>query len=261
MESKMELLLVEDDPSVCESFITQIDDCDDLVLVGVTNNSHKALEYISETLLDAVILELELHQGGGSGLNVLHELQQLPLMRKPYILITTNNSSTATYEAARSLGADYIMSKHQEGYSVAGVLEFLRIMRTVIKNTNRVSDTKNNTTETKEQYNRRIIRHIMAELNYVGVSPKAVGYKYLVDSIQIMMKEPMQNICVPIASKYGKSESSVERAMQNAINRAWKTSNVEDLLCHYTAKINSAKGSPTITEFICYYANKIKAEY
>ena len=52
-----------------------------------------------------------------------------------------------------------------------------------------------------------------------------------------------------------------ERAMQNAIHRAWKKADIEDLLKHYTAKVNSEKGCPTITEFICYYANKLKYEF
>ena len=49
--------------------------------------------------------------------------------------------------------------------------------------------------------------------------------------------------------------------MQNAINRAWAISNIDDLLENYTAKISSSKGVPTLTEFIFYYANKIKNEY
>ena len=59
--------------------------------------------------------------------------------------------------------------------------------------------------------------------------------------------------------KYGKTDSSVERAMQNAINRAWRNSDIDELLTHYKAKISSDKGVPTLTEFIHYYANKIKS--
>ena len=46
--------------------------------------------------------------------------------------------------------------------------------------------------------------------------------------------------------------------MQNAINRTWTTSDLETLTQAYTGKISSSKGSPTVTEFIFYYANKIK---
>ena len=48
--------------------------------------------------------------------------------------------------------------------------------------------------------------------------------------------------------------------MQNAINRTWYTSDTEDLLKYYTARIRSDKGVPTLMEFISYYANKIRTE-
>jgi len=262
MEEKLEILLVEDDPEACRELAEQILETDDMLLIGVTNNAYKAVELIKDNLPDALILDLELHHGAGNGLYVLQELQTLSLPKVPYILITTNNSSTTTYELARKLGADFIMSKHQEGYSTRSVLDFLRITRPVILQAQRRSDIQLPFgQETPEQHNRRIRRRISTELNYVGINPKSVGYNYLIDAICIMMKQPTQNLCTIVAKQYGKSEPSIERAMQNAINRAWKTSNINDLLCHYTAKINSAKGSPTITEFICYYANKLRNEY
>ena len=49
--------------------------------------------------------------------------------------------------------------------------------------------------------------------------------------------------------------------MQNAINRAWKNVDPEDLLANYTARIKSSKGIPTITEFIFYYAQKLNNEF
>ena len=95
----------------------------------------------------------------------------------------------------------------------------------------------------------------------MGISPKSVGYKYLIDAIAITIQEPVQHICNVVGNKYGKSENSVERAMQNAINRAWKTSDINELLANYTAKIRSEKGAPTLTEFIYYYAQKIGNDF
>ena len=87
-----------------------------------------------------------------------------------------------------------------------------------------------------------------------------VGRKYLTEAIQITINKPQSNICVVIGEKYNKTDASVERAMQNAINKAWRTSDIDDLAQNYTAKISSDKGVPTLTEFVYYYANKIKNE-
>ena len=48
--------------------------------------------------------------------------------------------------------------------------------------------------------------------------------------------------------------------MQNSINRAWSNQNPEELCKHYTAVINYERGVPTLTEFIYYYAAKLKNE-
>lgn len=262
MDNKLSILLVEDDTSICENIIENIDDSKDLILVGVTNNAFKALDEIKNTLPDAVILDLELHQGGGSGFDVLSGLRALNLNVPPYVIVATNNSSAITYESARQLGADYIMSKHQENYSEKTVLNFLRMIAPVIKNRHRsISSQTNSVLESPALFKKRLNRRIMAELNQIGISQKSVGYKYLIDAITIIINQPTQNLCSVIAQKYSKTESSVERAMQNAINRAWATSDINDLLTFYTAKINSTKGVPSLTEFIFYYANKLKNEY
>ncbi len=255
------ILLVEDDADACNAFIKYSEKSDDISIVSITNSSAKALMDIRDYVPDAVILDLELHKGSGSGLDVLRGLKDMPLSACPYILITTNNSSNTTYEYARQLGADYIMSKHQEDYSEENVLNFLIMMKSVIQSKKKISSFTSLTTENPHQKHKRIEQRIITELNYIGISPKAVGYQYLIDAIQIVMENPTQNLSTLIGKKYKKTESSVERAMQNAINRAWKQTDIDELIYHYTARIHSEKGVPTTTEFVYYYATKLNSEY
>ena len=121
---KSTILLVEDDQAACRDFIDYIEELEDISLIGVTNNSSKAIEYIKDCLPDAVILDLELHHGTGNGLLILKELKQLLPAKYPYVLVTTNNTSYLTFETARQLGADFIMSKHQVDYSIKMSLIF-----------------------------------------------------------------------------------------------------------------------------------------
>lgn len=261
MNSSLSVLLVEDDDIACRDIENYVDEMDDLELIGVTNDSEKAVEYVREMLPDAVILDLELHQGSGNGLSFLNELKQMNLAYYPYILITTNNSSAVTYEFARQSGADFIMAKHQTGYAPKNAVDFLRLMKSAILSKKISQTPEHNTIESPAQKNRRIIREVSLELDSVGVSPKAVGYKYLVDAIQMVIDKPSNNLCAAIGKKYGKTDSSVERAIQNAINKAWRTADINDLTEHYKAKVSSEKGVPTLTEFIYYYANKIRNQY
>lgn len=260
MDKKLSILLIEDDPTACKKIIDLIDESDNLALAGVTNNSEEAVKMMKDTIPDAVILDLELHKGGGSGLDFLNSIRNLTLSKTPYILVTTNNTSAVTYDSVRRLGADYIMSKHQQGYSENTAIDFLRLLAPEIKSNIFPTNEVIPGAESPAILEKRITRQIISELNLIGINQKSLGFNYLVDAILITIKEPIHNICAVIGKKHGKTESSVERAMQNAINRAWVTSSIEDLLAHYTAKISSSKGVPTITEFIFYYSNKIKSE-
>jgi two-component system, response regulator, stage 0 sporulation protein A len=261
MKKALTVLIVEDDPVACKDFIDYAEAFDDITLIGVTNNSTKAIDYVKNFLPNVIILDLELHKGSGNGISFLQELQYLLLNSLPYILITTNNSSSVTYELARQLGTDFIMSKHQDDYSAKNVIDFIRLMKPVIESRSKTPISAHQTIESPALKNKRIVNRINSELNYIGISPKAIGYEYLVDAIQLVINQPTYHICSEIGKRYNKTDSSVERAMQNAINKTWRTSNIDDLLKYYTARISSDKGVPTMTEFIYFYAKKIKSEF
>ena len=173
--------------------------------------------------------------------------------------VTTNNTSTTTYEYVRQMGVDFIMSKHQDDYSSERAVEFLAMMKEIILEKGRQAFPE--AAVSPEQRNKRLMQRIASELNLLGVSPKAIGYRYLQDAILLAVKGEEGNLSRKVAEKNGKTTASVERAIQNAINRTWNASDPEELLLHYTARIHSERGVPTLTEFIYYYANKLRLEY
>ncbi len=264
MDKELSIVLIEDEENICNETQKYIDTLEDTVLVGVTGDSAKAFELTQHFLPDAIILDLELHFGSGNGLMFLSKLNAADLPKRPYILITTNNSSVVTYDAVRRQGADFIMSKHQQDYSPKAAVDFLRMMKQAIQGMPQCNDNnkkKSADIESPDIKNKRMIKRVSLELDRVGISPKAVGYKYLTDAILMIMSEPQKNISAHIAQKYGKTDSSVERAMQNAINKAWHTADIDELAEYYTARISSDRGVPTLNEFIFYYATKLKNEF
>lgn len=261
MEDQLSLVLVEDDSQACEDIAAYVNTLDDVVLTGVTNNASKVEPLIQATLPDALILDLELHNGNCNVL--LQALQSISASKTPYILITTHNPSPMTYEAARQLGADFILSKHPPDYSAKSVVDFLRALKQVIQtyHVNYIPTPQGRDPEESHIAKEQCLTHtISRELDQVGISPKLKGYRYLTDAISLISKAPTPNLFAVIGGKYGKTKASVERAMQNAIASAWRTTPINTLLLHYTAKVDSEKGIPTLMEFIHYYANKIKNE-
>lgn len=258
MDRKLTVLIIEDDEDACGKLRYCIEESQNLKFQNCTNQSQEGLEMVKSGLPDVVILDLELHMGGGNGLVFLAELRKTELSHKPYILVTTNNSSNITYEQARSLGADFIMSKHEKQYSPKGVVEFLEIIRETILSTNKPSETQ--VVVSEETRRQRYVQRIQRELDLVGISPKAVGYQYLTDAILLTYQDPQPNLSRKLSEKYRKTDTSIERAMQNAINRAWRITDPDDLLKHYKARVRSDKGVPTLMEFVCYYAKVLAQE-
>ena len=257
MEKSLSVLLIEDEPMECQEMIQYIESRDGVQLVGVTNNIEKALDCVADAQPDAVILDLELHKGFGDGLTFLDSLRDMRLPYPMYVLVTTNNISHITHDGVRKMGADFIMVKSQDDYSAKRVIEFLCSLKNIIHGSKkRVSQSGN--TDTPQQKQQKNTNRIIMELDRIGVSPSVLGRKYLIDRITLLINGQNERFITAVSEKYSKSEASVERAMQNAIEKAWKTACIEDLEKYYTARIHSAKGIPTMTEFIYYYAEKIK---
>lgn len=244
------VLLVEDDKAACEEIKQYFDNRSDIKLLAVTDSACQALTAIREKKPDAVILDLELHMGEGSGISFLSGLSELPHSKKPFILVTTHNSSQTVYQAARQLGADYILYKHRRDYSpqlaadvLTGVLHAIPA-QTDAKDNPSISDAA-----------RRADIH--SALDKLCINAKLLGYNYLTEAIEAYLDGQTKNISFLIAQKHGKTPDSVERAMQHAINRTWNTIEIDTLLEHYQAHIDPHKGVPTVMEFVAYYANKV----
>lgn len=256
MSNILSVLLIEDDIDECYEIQNCFADAEDIEIIGITNNAYKALEMVQSFLPNIILLDLELHTGGGNGLLFLAELRKLTLPFIPYILITTNNVSHTTLDSARQLGADFILAKYETGYSAQYVLNFVKTMKPAILSHESVAN-EANTPLSQTVSKTNLMKRIQRELNLIGISPKAVGFQYLIEAIRITTEKPESNLSHTLAITFGKSSASIERAMQNAINRAWQTNSPEALLKYYTARIRSDRGVPTMMEFIYYYATKL----
>ena len=262
MEKPLTVLLVEDDKDDCHVFKQLIDAMEDIRLIGITDNEDKALEYARDQMPDAVILDLELHRGSGNGVAFLEALNEMRMKLSPYILVTTRNISRITHDRARQLGADFIMVKSQKDYSIWNVIEFLHSLKRTIQDIrNKTQDTVKTNEEPLFMIRKRQETRVTAEIDRIGISPKALGRGYLIDAIMHRIEGRSSPVILEVAKRNRKTEASVERAMQNAINKAWSTTYPEDLIKYYTARIRTDKGVPTVMEFICYYADRIKYEY
>lgn len=261
MEKKpMKILLIEDDVNEWNIYKEIDKKRNEIEFVAMTGSDIEGLQYVKDYKPEGIILDLELNKGSGTGtgFNFLTELKQLDLDSMPKIVVTTNICSDSVYEFLHENGVEFIFYKKQNNYSQENVINTLLLLK---------GYTNNIKVETKEEADnsRNIISDkINKELDLIGVSTHLQGRKYLHDSILYIIEnqdyENKVTVTQYLVSKYKKSNSTISRAMQNAILHAWRISSLEDLNTYYTAKINYETGIPTPTEFVYYYANKIKKQ-
>ena len=260
MENRpMSLLLIEDDELECERFKNYVESIENVKLIGITNSSNQGLEYFKTYTPEAIILDIELHKGEGSGLEFIEKIKDYTIEFTPIIVVTTNTSSNILYNKLHDDGADLIFYKKQKDYSPKLVISALQTKRKSLYKFNNLD--KNVTQESKADHENKIANKINSELDLIGISSHLKGRKYIYDAIMYLLKEnnneQKESVFNYLANLYKKSSSSISRVMQTAINYAWRTSAPEDLEIYYTAKINYNTGVPTPTEFIYYYFQKI----
>jgi len=258
----MPLLLIEDDAVECIRFKESISKRTDATFIGITNSSFDGITYVKNRMPEAIILDLELNKGKGSGMQFLEALNDMKLRPRPIVVVTTNIATNLVYNHVHTSGVDMVFYKKQDGYSydmvINSILTLRKSLHTVKENDNPY-DLKS--VETPEQLQLRISERIDAELDMLGMSTRYRGRRFFHEAILTLLNEDEdypESIIVHLTIKHKQAYSSIARAMQTSINKAWELSSVEDLQMYYTARVDHRSGVPTPTELIYYYVNKIR---
>lgn len=256
----MKLMLIEDEKKEQDKFKKLAEKMNDVTFVKITNSTEEGIKCLKENDIDGVILDLELNSGIGNGFEFLEKLKITKLSKIPKIVVTTNVYSDSVYDYLHQNKVDFIFYKKQENYNVENVINTLLLLN----NYTNTASTDIKEIEEKAKQEKLIAEKVNYELDLIGIASHLQGRKYLFDAITYLLSEEGENSQVSInqylLSKHKRPTSTINRAMQNAIVRAWRVTAIEDLEKLYTAHINYNTGVPTPVEFIYYYVEKIKKE-
>lgn len=259
MESKpMKILIIEDDINDCNNFISCIKKREDVELVAVTDSDIEGLKYVKAKHPEGIVLDIELNNsasGNADSLEFLSNLKKLNLNYEPVVIVTTHVNSKRTYDILHRNGVDLILYKDHPKYSCDHVLNnFINLRKDFYK-----VNTKSIEEELKEEKD-KVSDLIDYELDLIGVTSNLKGRQYVHDAISYLIENENTNTSVIqyLTKIYKKSGNTITNGIQNAIIHAWRVSPIEELLKHYTARINVETGLPTPMEFIYFYVDKIK---
>jgi len=266
----MRLLLIEDEVGEALKFTECAKRRADIRFVGMTDSCEDGLKLVKSRLPEGVILDLQLVKGSGSGLQFLETLNETKLTLRPFVVVTTSNQSEAVYRLVEGLGADWFFDKRQQSYNEDFVIDTLLSLRRAIDakqkkgaagltmqgNPGKLGEI----VESPDDRRARIYQRIDIELDLVGIRARFKGREYLRECIYIKMqafKERGSGI-EEVAASHKHSYGTLVKTMQTAINDAWDNTDIEELRTHYTARVSSKIGSPHVSDFIHFYADKIR---
>lgn len=263
----MKILIIEDDSAECLKFEACVANMPEIEIIGITNSSHEGIKLAEYYLPEAIILDLELHHGSGSGVHFLNELPNSMISNDPFIFVTTNITAEVVLGMARDAGVTWIFSKRQIDYSVAMVLDVaLQLRKTKEKASCGMTFNVDSKVviETPEERKARIINLVEHELDLLGVPRMLKGRIYLVEGIYFLAEVNLtdlikkQTVIEHLSKLYNRNGTAITRTMQTAIRNTWKNSLTEDLMKYYTDRVNYRTGIPTTNEFLRYYAKRVR---
>jgi len=265
-EKPMKLVLIEDDVSACKSFMEYANSRTDVVFAGMTGRGDEGFELVKSKLPEAVILDLELNWGEGSGYDFLDKFYKTEFDIRPIIVITTRNRSESIQEQLHEeYGVDWIFCKLQEGYGPEMVVRHLLKFRSYFYKRQNGGNPELKTLETPDELKARIMGRINAELNAFGVSVKYKGRKMVEEAIYMLInknEKGSEQVFNDLARARKTHYNNVIRDIQTAIHDAWDNADdIEELMKRYTAPVRKDLGAPSPTEFVHYYADKIRRDF
>lgn len=261
IDNPMRLLLIEDDVAECLKFKDCSNRRADITFVGMTDSCEEGIKLVKSLLPEAVILDLQLVKGLGSGLKFLELINEEELTFQPIITVTTSNQSKLVCRRVEELGIDWFFCKTQKDYNEDFVIETLLSLRSALHVKQRCSFSGDRQTiESPEERNARIYKRIDAELDLIGVRPRLTGREYLREAIflQITSAKEAGSVIEQVALKHRHAYGTISKVMQTAINNAWDNAAPGELQEHYTAHVSVKTGVPSASDFVHYYADKIR---
>jgi len=263
-QKPMKIVLIEDDVSACRDFADYANTRTDIIFVGMIGKSDEGLELVKNKLPEAVILDLELSMGKGSGYDFLDEFYKTEFNIRPIVVITTRNrNNTVHTQLHAKYDLNCIFYKLQPGYGPEMVIRHLLRFREFYHLQGSGSSAVT-TIETPEERKNRIMNRIRAELDAFGISVRLKGRRHLEEAIYMLVLKDgnaSEQVFTDLANGQKNNYNNIIRAIQTAVNDAWKnTADIEELLKHYTAPVRKDLGTPSPTEFVHYYADKIRRD-
>ncbi|MBU5419896.1 response regulator [Acetanaerobacterium sp. MSJ-12] len=270
MEKKTRLMIVEDEVEEQNAFVEYLKGQEEIDLVGVTGSAAEALKWNDRYRPDVVILDLELSEGEGSGLDLAPALAAPERPHNPYVMVTTKVTDKSTQAYLRNY-VGFIYEKRLQNYGPEQVIGTVKRMGSFLRGQRLRrggSLPAMPAPGAEESLEERLLDEIFRELECMGLRRGLMAarctawatlfhYKYKGDDKQLFTK----NLYPDVGEQVGCKWRSVERNIRNAIKIAWMPANYEQTSARFPHLVKANGTIPTNAQFLDAFVVRLRERH
>ncbi len=259
--SAIKVAIADDNKDFCDLLKDSLGTEKDIDIIWIANNGKEAISSLKKENPDVLILDNIMPYI--DGFEVLEQIPDLDLPKRPKIIILTAMGHETLTKRAISLGADYYIVKPFDMNILLKRIYNLAGRGNLIKPAERDAARSSGSNQLASSSLEMDITNLIHE---IGVPAHIKGYQYLrlaitlcvdnMDLISAVTKE----LYPTIAKEYNTTPSRVERAIRHAIEVAWNRGKLETINNLFGYTVHTGKGKPTNSECIALLSDKIRLE-
>lgn len=252
-DSGIRVLIVDDNRDFAKMVADYLGKKPDLEVVGIGHNGAEALELLSRTKPDVMLLDIIMPHLDGIG--VLEKLTSQAGERPPKVIMLTALGQEQMTRRVIDLGASYYVLKPFNLETLAKRIRQLARNEPIAASPIRVENDTPSLEATVSSF-----------LHELGIPANIKGYIYLREAICLVTEENelisgVTKILYPMIAKQNKTTPSrVERAIRHAIEVAWGRGNIDAINRIFGFTVDTRRGKPTNSEFIAMVADRMRLE-
>lgn len=267
MKEKVTVLIADDNQEFSKTLSSYLESQPDMEVIGMARDGNEAIEMITNTSPDVVLLDVIMPHLDGLG--VLENVNLIKLEKRPmFIMLSAVGQDKITGQAI-GLGVEYYVVKPFDIELLIKRIRELKFYKPSQKNNFVGREIKpqyieiSNVDTKTEEHLEALVTNLIHE---VGVPAHIKGYQYLREAIMMVVNDIdvinqiTKSLYPQIARKYSTTPSRVERAIRHAIEVAWGRGQQEAVENIFGYTISASKGKPTNSEFIAMIADKLRLE-
>ena len=254
--NEVRIMLVDDNVELRRSVREHLSRQEGLRVVAECGNGLEALEAMSKTAVDVVVLDIIMPQM--DGYSFLEELNRQQMENRPQVIVVSALGRDDFIMRAIEAGARFYMIKPFDMHVLTG----------------RIREVSGQTVEGTPAANRvslpgrapSIDEKLASLFLTIGIPAHIKGYSFLREAVKMVIESPdvinriTKELYPGIGKRFNTSASKVERAIRHAIEVAWSRGRIDTLNKAFGCRVATKEDKPTNGEFIAMIADKLALE-